>query len=96
LNLFFRYVRAQRVLGENVRESRKFIGDEQEHKVQGKEGRRVLIQKLEEVLPRVGMLYREEKEFTPMLCEPIMIPLKSITLQKIEEMEKKAIKILQA
>lgn len=48
------------------------------------------INKLQEILPHVGMLYSEYEEFSPMLCESIIVPLKSVTLLKLEEMEKKA------
>ncbi|KAB7495220.1 BBSome-interacting protein 1 [Armadillidium nasatum] len=43
-----------------------------------------------EVLPRKGLLYQEDN--MPLaLCRPKLMPLKSVTLEKLEEMQKSAI-----
>jgi hypothetical protein len=40
-----------------------------------------------EVLPKSGLVVSEKSELQEILCKPKIIPLKSITLQKLEEME---------
>lgn len=40
-----------------------------------------------EVLPKSGLVVSEKSELQEVLCKPKIIPLKSITLQKLEEME---------
>ncbi len=40
-----------------------------------------------EVLPRTGMLYTEESQ-SMVLCKPKIMPLKSVTLEKLEKMQK--------
>jgi len=42
-----------------------------------------------EVLPRAGLVVSEKGNLTEVLCKPKILPLKSITLQKLEEMEAK-------
>ncbi|MCL4124950.1 UNVERIFIED_CONTAM: hypothetical protein GTU68_008034 [Idotea baltica] len=43
-----------------------------------------------EVLPRKGLLYQEDN--MPLaLCRPKLMPLKSVTLEKLEEMQKSAV-----
>lgn len=45
---------------------------------------------LKEVLPRKGLLYQEDN--MPLaLCRPKLMPLKSVTLEKLEEMHKTTI-----
>ena len=41
-----------------------------------------------EVLPRKGLLYQEESSQLA-LCRPKLMPLKSVTLEKLEEMQEK-------
>ena len=44
---------------------------------------------LKEVLPRKGLLYQEDT--APLaLCRPKLMPLKSVTLEKLEAMQKAA------
>ncbi|XP_076753928.1 BBSome interacting protein 1 isoform X2 [Xylocopa sonorina] len=46
-------------------------------------------EKIDIILPRQGLLYREEN-LDYILCKPKLIPLKSITLEKLEKMQKDA------
>ena len=55
-----------------------------------KQDAKSLLDELEAVLPRSGVVFAETDELSPILCKPKILPLKSITLQKIEEMEKNA------
>jgi len=41
-----------------------------------------------EVMPKSGLVVSEKGNLTEVLCKPKIIPLKSITLQKLEQMEK--------
>lgn len=45
--------------------------------------------KIDVVLPRQGLLYQEEN-LDYILCKPKLIPLKSITLEKLERMQRDA------
>lgn len=47
-------------------------------------GRKVLS----EVLPKAGLVYSEKGNLSEVLCKPKILPIKSITLQKIEQMDK--------
>lgn len=42
---------------------------------------------LQEILPKSGLIVSEKGGLTELLCKPKIMPLKSITLQKLEEME---------
>ena len=42
-----------------------------------------------EVLPKAGKLYQEDLPAT-VLCKPKLLPLKSVTLEKLEKMQKEA------
>lgn len=44
---------------------------------------------VKEVLPKAGLVVSEKGNLTEILCKPKLMPLKSITLQKLEEMEAK-------
>ncbi|VDI71171.1 BBSome-interacting protein 1 [Mytilus galloprovincialis] len=44
---------------------------------------------LKEVLPKQGLLYQEDMP-TVVLCKPKILPLKSVTLEKLEKMQKEA------
>ncbi|XP_012535592.1 BBSome-interacting protein 1 [Monomorium pharaonis] len=41
------------------------------------------------ILPRQGLLYQKE-EVNFILCKPKLIPLKSVTLEKLEKMQRDA------
>ena len=45
---------------------------------------------LQEVLPKAGLVYSEKGNLSEVLCKPKILPIKSVSLQKIEEMERKA------
>ncbi len=42
-----------------------------------------------EVLPKQGFVYQEEQP-TVVICKPKLLPLKSVTLEKLEKMQKEA------
>ena len=42
-----------------------------------------------EILPKSGLLYSDES-FEMVLCKPKILPLKSVTLEKLESMQKQA------
>ena len=42
-----------------------------------------------EILPRTGMLYEEDMP-SAVLCKPKLMPLKSVTLEKLEKMQRDA------
>ena len=44
---------------------------------------------IKEVLPKQGMLYQEDMP-TVVMCKPKLLPLKSVTLEKMEKMQKEA------
>ncbi len=44
---------------------------------------------LMEVLPKQGLLYTEQTPM-PVLCKPKILPMKSVTLEKLEQMQKEA------
>ena len=45
---------------------------------------------LQEILPKAGLVYSEKGALSEILCKPKILPIKSVSLQKLEEMEKKA------
>lgn len=45
--------------------------------------------RFKEVLPKQGLLYRED-QVSVILCKPKVLPLKSVTLEKLEKMQKDA------
>lgn len=51
-------------------------------------GQQELFSKLKEVIPQNGLVYSEKGNFTEILCKPKIMPIKSLTLLKLEEMEK--------
>eukprot|EP00667_Euglena_gracilis_P023468 EG_transcript_26532 len=50
---------------------------------------------LQEVLPKAGLVYSEKSSLSEILSKPKILPLKSITLERIEEMEDRARKIFE-
>ena len=42
---------------------------------------------LKEILPKAGLVYSEKATLSEVLCKPKLLPLKSATLLKLEEME---------
>ena len=45
---------------------------------------------ISEVIPKSGLVYSEKGSLAYALCKPKIMPIKSVTLLKLEEMEKKA------
>ena len=48
------------------------------------------------MLPKTGLVYSERGMLTGIMCKPKIMPIKSITLEKIEEMEKKLLEKINA
>ena len=46
-------------------------------------------EEIHEILPKTGILYTEKAEL-PVLCKPKILPLKSVTLEKLEKMQKES------
>ncbi len=44
---------------------------------------------LKEVVPKSGLLFQDQS-LHPVLCKPKLMPLKSVTLEKLERMQKEA------
>lgn len=45
---------------------------------------------IQEVLPKAGLVYSEKGNLSEVLCKPKIMPIKSLTLEKLEELEKAA------
>jgi BBSome-interacting protein 1 len=52
--------------------------------------------KITEVLPKSGLVYSEKGNLSEVLSKPKIMPLKSVTLERIEEMERHAAEQAQA
>ncbi len=48
---------------------------------------------MQEVLPKAGLVYSEKGNLSEVLCKPKIMPIKSMTLEKLEEMEATAAKM---
>jgi BBSome-interacting protein 1 len=48
---------------------------------------------LKEVIPKSGIIFNEKVDFNEILCKPKLLPLKSMTIRKLEELEKNFEKI---
>ncbi|GHP03454.1 hypothetical protein PPROV_000220900 [Pycnococcus provasolii] len=53
-------------------------------------------QSLHEILPKAGLVYSEKGNLSEVLCKPKIMPLKSVTLERLEEMEKRMQEVLAA
>ncbi len=51
------------------------------------------LKKLREIIPKNGIVYNEKQELNDVLCKPKLLPLKSFTIKKLEELEKNLDKI---
>eukprot|EP00954_Amorphochlora_amoebiformis_P007390 573726-Amorphochlora_amoeboformis.AAC.1 len=51
--------------------------------------------KIDEILPKTGLVYSEKSKLPEVMCKPKIMPIKSMTLDKIERMHKEAIKASQ-
>ena len=47
-----------------------------------------VIKQLKQIIPKNGLLFHETKDFPEILIKPKLLPLKSMTLRKLEELEK--------
>ena len=47
-----------------------------------------LINQLRQIIPKNGIVFNEKEEFSEILCKPKLLPLKSMTLKKLEDLEK--------
>ena len=47
-----------------------------------------LIKSLKTLIQKNGVLFSETKNFAEVLCKPKLLPLKSITIRKLEELDK--------
>jgi hypothetical protein len=47
-----------------------------------------VLKKLTEIIPKNGIVYNEKNEFPEVLCKPKLLPFKSMTIKKLEELEK--------
>lgn len=47
-----------------------------------------LLEQLKEIIPKNGLVFSEKGSFSEILCKPKILPLKSLTLLKLEDMEK--------
>ncbi len=47
-----------------------------------------LIKTLKNTTPKNGMLFNETSNLSEILCKPKLLPLKSITIKKLEEIDK--------
>lgn len=47
-----------------------------------------------EVAPKAGLVFSERGLLTGVMCKPKILPIKSMTLEQIEEMEKKLLESL--
>ncbi len=52
-----------------------------------------LIKQLRNLVPKNGVVYNEKIDFPEILCKPKLLPLKSMTLKKLEDLEKNFDKI---
>lgn len=44
--------------------------------------------KINEIIPKSGIVYNERVEFPEVICKPKILPLKSVTIKKLEDLEK--------
>ena len=47
-----------------------------------------VIKQLRNLVPKNGVVYNEKIDFPEILCKPKLLPLKSMTLKKLEDLEK--------
>ena len=47
-----------------------------------------LIKQLRNLVPKNGVVYNEKIDFPEILCKPKLLLLKSMTLKKLEDLEK--------
>lgn len=42
------------------------------------------------MLPKAGLVYSEKGNLSEVLCKPKIMPIKSVTLERLEQLEKEA------
>jgi BBSome-interacting protein 1 len=47
-----------------------------------------VIKQLRNLVPKNGVVFNEKIDFPEILCKPKLLPLKSMTLKKLEDLEK--------
>ncbi|KAJ9459638.1 BBSome-interacting protein 1 [Diplonema papillatum] len=47
-----------------------------------------VTEKIDEVLPKAGLVYSEKSTLSEILSKPKIMPIKSLSLEKLEEMER--------
>ena len=47
-----------------------------------------VIKQLGNLVPKNGVVFNEKIDFPEILCKPKLLPLKSMTLKKLEDLEK--------
>lgn len=52
------------------------------------EAQKEILTKLKEIIPHNGLIFSESDTNKEILCKPKILPLKSLTLLKLEELEK--------
>mmetsp|Transcript_2159 Transcript_2159/g.3790 ORF Transcript_2159/g.3790 Transcript_2159/m.3790 type:complete len:106 (+) Transcript_2159:36-353(+) len=45
------------------------------------------LEEIDPIMPRAGLVYSEKSNLTEVMCKPKILPLKSHTLQKLEQLE---------
>jgi BBSome-interacting protein 1 len=47
-----------------------------------------ILKKLKEIIPKNGIVFNEKNDVSEILCKPKLLPIKSTTIRKLEELEK--------
>jgi BBSome-interacting protein 1 len=47
-----------------------------------------VLKKLKEIIPKNGIVFNEKNNFSEVLCKPKLLPIKSTTIRKLEELER--------
>ena len=52
-----------------------------------------ILKQLKNLVPKNGVVFNEKIDFPDVLCKPKLLPLKSMTIKKLENLEKNFDKI---
>lgn len=47
-----------------------------------------VLKKLKEIIPKNGIVFNEKNDYSEILCKPKLLPIKSMTIRKLEDLEK--------
>lgn len=47
-----------------------------------------ILKQLKNLVPKNGVVFNEKIDFPDVLCKPKLLPLKSMTIKKLEDLEK--------